>query len=107
MKPKYKIKKGDQVQVLSGNYKGKKGKVIFMDLKKGTALVEGINLVSRHTKPNSKNPQGCIVKKEAPVNVSNLALLDAAGNPTLVGRTLDEKTGKLVRISKKSKEVIK
>ncbi len=103
---KYKIKKGDQVQVLTGEDKGKKGKVISINRVKGTALVEGISTVSRHTKPNAKNPQGGIVKKEGPIHISNLMLIDASGNPTKVGRRIDEKTGKLVRYSKNTEEVI-
>ena len=86
---RYKIKKGDQVQVISGDDRGKKGKVIEVNRAKGRALVEGINQVSRHTKPTSKNPQGGIIKKEAPIHISNLMLIDGAGNPTKVGRQLD------------------
>lgn len=104
---KYKIKKNDVVRILAGDDKGKEGKVITIDRIKGRALVEGINLVSRHTKPNSKNPQGGIIKKEASVHISNLMLIDGSGKPTRIGKQLDEKTGKLVRYSKKSKEVIK
>ncbi len=103
---KHKIRKGDQVEVISGDDRGKKGKVISVIKEKSRALVEGINMVSRHTKPTSKNPQGGIIKKEAPIHISNLMLIDGSGNPTKVGRQLDEKTNRLVRFSKKSKEVI-
>lgn len=101
------IKKGDTVYVNTGEYKGQQGRVleVFPDLNK--ALVEGVNIVSKHTKPNSENPQGGIIKKEAPVNTSNLMVVDpSSGEPTRIGRKLD-KNGKLVRYSKKSGEEIK
>ena len=104
---KLKIKKNDTVRVIAGDSKGKEGKILSIDTKKNRALVEGVNLVSKHSKPSAKNPQGGIVKQEAPVHISNLMLVDAKGNATKVGRKLDEKTGKLVRYSKKSNEVIK
>jgi large subunit ribosomal protein L24 len=106
MQKKLKIKKNDLVRVMSGNSKGKEGKVLSIDRKKLRALVEGVNLVSRHTKPNSKSPQGGIVKKEASIHISNLMVVEG-GNITRIGRRLDEKTGKMVRYSKKSNEVIK
>lgn len=106
MSKKFKIRKGDQVEVITGVSRGKKGKVISVDRKKTTALVEGINMVSRHTKPTSKNPQGGIIKKEAPIHLSNLMLIDGAGNATRVGKRRDEKTNKLVRFSKTTNEVI-
>ena len=107
MQKKFNIRKGDTVLVLSGEYKGQQGKVLEMETKSDRALVEGINLVSKHTKPNAKNPQGGIVKKEAPIHVSNLMLVDpATGNPTRVGKKRNE-AGKLVRYSKKTGEVIK
>ena len=104
---KLKIKKNDTVRVLAGDSKGKEGKILSVDTKKNKALVEGVNLVSKHSKPSAKNPQGGIIKLEAPIHISNLMLVDAKGNATKVGRRLDEKTGKLVRYSKKSNEVIK
>ncbi len=107
MQKRFNIKKGDTVLVLSGEYKGQKGKVLEMKTKIDSALVEGINIVSKNTKPNAKNPQGGIVKKEAPIHVSNLMLVDpATGNPTRVGKKRNE-AGKLVRYSKKTGEVIK
>jgi large subunit ribosomal protein L24 len=106
MQKKLKIKKNDIVRVISGNSKGKEGKVLSVNRDTMRALVEGVNLVSRHTKPNTKTPQGGIVKKEAPIHVSNLMIVES-GNVTRVGRKLDEKTGKLVRYSKKTNEVIK
>jgi len=107
MQKKLKIKKGDQVTVIAGESKGQKGRVLVVDRDKDRAIVEGVNLVSKHTKPNSKAPQGGILKKEAPVNVSNLMVIDpASGKPTRVGRRLNE-NNKLVRYSKKSGEEIK
>lgn len=106
MKPKLKIKKGDSVKVIAGSYKGKEGKVLEVVPEKNKALVEGVNLVSKHTKPNTAHPQGGIVKKEAPIHISNLMVKDAKGKATRVGIQRDE-NGKLVRFSKKSKEVIK
>jgi large subunit ribosomal protein L24 len=99
------IKKGDTVKVLTGNDRGREGKVLSVLVKDERAIVEGINMVSKHTKPNTKSPQGGIVKKEASVHISNLMVVHN-GVATRVGRQLDEK-GKLVRYSKKSGEVIK
>ncbi len=107
MQKKLKIKKGDQVIVITGESKGQKGRVLEVNREKERVLVEGINLVSKHTKPNSKAPQGGILKKEAPVHISNLMLIDpVSGKATRVGRKLNEKN-KLVRYSKKSGEEIK
>ncbi len=91
--------------VIAGDDKGKKGRVLEVITETNRALVEGINIVSRHTKPNAQNQQGGIIKKEAPVTVSNLKVIDKSGTPTRVGRKLND-TGKLVRYSKKSGEVI-
>lgn len=93
------------VMVIAGDDKGKKGRVIEIFNSENRALVEGINIVSRHTKPNAQNQQGGIIKKEAPVNISNLKVVDKSGNATRVGRKLND-AGKLVRYSKKSGEVI-
>jgi large subunit ribosomal protein L24 len=107
MQKKLHIKKGDTVIVISGESKGQKGRVLEVNREKNRALVEGVNMVSKHTKPNSKAPQGGILKKEAPVHVSNLMLVDpTSGKPTRIGRKLSEK-GKLVRYSKKSGEEIR
>jgi large subunit ribosomal protein L24 len=101
------IKKGDIVFVNTGEDKGKTGRVLDVIVKDNRAVVEGINMVSKHTKPNAKSPQGGIVKKEASVHLSNLNVVDPkSGKPTRIGRKLDEK-GKLVRYSKKSGEEIK
>ncbi|TZF81743.1 50S ribosomal protein L24 [Pedobacter sp. BS3] len=104
---KLKIRKGDLVQIISGDSKGKQGKVLEVIIKDNRALVEGANIVSRHTKPNAANPNGGIIKKEAPIHISNLMLIDAkSGKPTRVGRKLNA-DGKLVRVAKKSGEEIK
>ena len=107
MQKKIHIKKGDTVMVITGESKGQKGRVLEVIRDKERALVEGINLVSKHTKPNAKAPQGGILKKEAPVHISNLMLVDpTSGKPTRVGRKLNSKN-KLVRYSKKSGEEIR
>jgi large subunit ribosomal protein L24 len=107
MQKKTHIKKGDTVMVISGESKGQKGRVLEVNREKERALVEGINMVSKHTKPNAKAPQGGIIKKEAPVHISNLMVVDpASGKPTRIGRKLNDKN-KLVRYSKKSGEEIK
>ena len=105
---KIKIIKNDSVIVTTGNSKGVKGKVIKVFPKENKAMVEGANLISKHTKPNAANPQGGIIKQEAKIHISNLMLIDPkSGEPTKVGRKRDEKTGKLVRVAKKTGEVIK
>jgi len=107
MQKKLHIKKGDTVYVNSGESKGQQGRVLEIDHEKERAIVEGVNMVSKHTKPNSKSPQGGIIKKEASVHISNLNLLDpTSGKPTRIGRKADSR-GKLVRFSKKSGEEIK
>ena len=103
---KSKIKKGDMVKVIAGDSKGQEGKVLKVLLEKCKAIVEGINMVSKSTKPNAKNTKGGIVKMEAPIHISNLMLIDNTGKPARIGRKIDNK-GKLVRYSKKSGEVIK
>ena len=99
------IKKGDTVKVLSGADNGKTGKIINVDREKGRAFVEGVNMVSKHTKPSAANPQGGIVKREASVHISNLMVVDSKGQASRIGRKLN-KDGKLVRYSKKSGEVL-
>lgn len=101
------IKKGDNVIVIAGDHKGEQGKVLIVDAVKQRAIVEGVNLVSKHTRPNAENPKGGILKQEAGVHISNLKIVEKSGKPTRVGRKLDEKTGKSVRYSKKTGEVIK
>jgi large subunit ribosomal protein L24 len=99
------IKKGDTVKVLSGADNGKTGKITSVDREKRRAFVEGVNLVSKHTKPSAANPQGGIVKREASVHISNLMVVDSKGQAGRTGRKLN-KDGKLVRYSKKSGEVL-
>ena len=99
------IKKGDTVKVLSGADNGKTGKITSVDREKGRAFVEGVNMVSKHTKPSAANPQGGIVKREASVHISNLMVVDSKGQASRTGRKLN-KDGKLVRYSKRSGEVL-
>jgi len=101
------IKKGDTVVVISGNDRGKQGRVLDIDIEKMRAIVEGVNMVKKHTRPNAHNPKGGIIEQEASVHMSNLKVVDGKGTPTRIGRKKDEKTGKTVRYSKKSGEVIK
>ena len=101
--PKLKIKKGDQVVILSGDDKGKTGEVVRAMPKDNKVLVQGVNLVKRHTKPSQTNPGG-IITKEMPINVSNVALMDKSGKATKVSlKTVD---GKKVRVARKTGEVI-
>ena len=107
-KPKFNINKGDQVVVISGEDKDlkKPRKVLEVILDKARVLVEGVNIVTKHTKPTAQNTKGGILKVEAPIAISNVMLWDAkTGGPTKVKRTRDN--GKLVRVAKKSGEVIK
>ncbi len=107
MQKKLHIKKGDTVVVITGNDKGSKGRVLEVIRKTDRAIVEGVNMIKKHTKPNAKSPQGGIIEQEAPVHISNLMLVDPkTGEPTRVGRKLND-DGKLVRISKKTGEEIK
>ena len=93
--------------VITGNYRGKKGRVLEIIRKTDRAIVEGVNLIKKHTKPDAKHPQGGIIEQEASVHISNLMLVDPkTGEPSRVGRRLNDK-GKLVRYSKKSGEEIK
>ena len=102
---KLKIKTGDTVKIIAGEEKGKEGKVLRVDREKNRAIVEGVNLVKKHTKPNAQNPQGGIVEKEASIHISNLSLIDPkTKKATRVG--FEVKDGKKVRISKKSNVVI-
>jgi large subunit ribosomal protein L24 len=107
MQKKLHVKKGDSVVVISGNYKGQKGRILEVNREKERAIVEGINMIKKHTKPNAAHPQGGIIEKEAPVHISNLMITDPkTGKPTRIGRRLNAK-GKLVRYAKKSGEEIK
>lgn len=101
------IKKGDTVFVNTGKDKGKTGKVVKVLVSEQRAIVEGLNIVSKSQKPSAKNPQGGIVKTEAPIHISNLNVVDPkTGAPTRIGRRLNEE-GKLIRFAKKSGEEIK
>lgn len=101
------IKKGDTVYVNAGDDKGKTGRVLEVQVKKNRAFVEGLNMVSKSTKPTAKHPQGGIVQMEASIHISNLNLIDPkSGKPTRIGRRKNE-AGKSVRYSKKSGEEIK
>ncbi len=107
MNKKLHIKKGDIVFVNAGDDRGKTGKVLEVLTEKNRAIVEGINMVSKHTKPNAQHPQGGIIKQEAGVHISNLQIVDPSkGGPTKVGRRRSD-NGKLVRFAKKSGEEIK
>ncbi|MEI7811424.1 MAG: 50S ribosomal protein L24 [Ignavibacteria bacterium] len=106
-----KIRKNDSVIIIAGNAKGKTGKVLKVFPKENKMIVEGVNFKKRHTKPNQKNPKGGIFEKEAPVNSSNVMILDPKGDkPTRIGKKIiiDEKTGKAkrVRIARSSKEML-
>jgi large subunit ribosomal protein L24 len=104
---KLNIRKGDTVKVIAGDSKGQQGKVLSVNKATNRVVVEGLNMVSKHTKPNATNTEGGIIKKEAPIHISNVMLIDPkSGKPTRVGRKLND-AGKLVRIAKKSGEVIK
>jgi large subunit ribosomal protein L24 len=107
-KPKYNIKKGDSVVVIAGDDKDPKKprKVLHVIVDKARVVVEGVNIITKHTKPSAQNTKGGIIKKEAPIHISNVMLWDAkTGAPTKVKRNRED--GKLVRIAKKSGEVIK
>lgn len=101
---KLKIKTGDTVRVIAGDHKGSEGTVTKILREKNKAIVEGVNMISKHVKPNAENPQGGIVKKEAAIQVSNLSLLTKDGKTTRVGYKGEGK--EKVRVSKKSNEVI-
>lgn len=91
--------------VITGDSKGQQGRVLKINIDSNRAIVEGVNMISKHTKPNAENPKGGILKQEAPIHISNLKVVDGAGNATRVGRRVED--DKIVRYSKKSGEVIK
>ena len=106
MAVKLKLKKGDKVVVISGENKGQQGVILSVDRAKTRAVVEGVNMISKHTKPSAKFPDGGIIKKEAPLHVSNLMLLSPKNaTASRVGRKLEE--GKIVRYVKKTGEILK
>ncbi|WP_372474922.1 50S ribosomal protein L24 [Capnocytophaga sp. ARDL2] len=102
---KLKIKSGDSVRVIAGDHKGEEGKVLRVLKEKNKAVVEGVNMVSKHVKPSAANPQGGIVKKEAPIHISNIALIDPKTNKT-TRVAFKVEGGKKVRVSKKSNQVL-
>jgi large subunit ribosomal protein L24 len=104
MATKIKIKKGDTVRVITGSQKGKEGAVLRILPQVNKAIVEGINVVKKHNKPNAQNPQGGITEKEAPIHISNLSLLTADGKTTRAGYRVEGESK--VRVAKKSDEVI-
>jgi len=105
MMTKLKIKSGDVVKVIAGDHKGSEGKVLRVNREDNKAIVEGVNMVSKHTKPSAKNPQGGIVKKEAFIHISNLSLIDPKSKKaTKVGTRVEG--DKKVRFSKKSNQVL-
>lgn len=103
---KLKLKKGDTVRVISGESRGQEGKIATIDTKKMRATIEGVNMISKHTKPSAKNADGGIVKQEGSIHISNLMFVEG-GKTVRIGRKVNEKTNKIERISKKTKAVIK
>ena len=103
---KIKLKKGDTVKVISGESRGTQGKIVSIDVKKERAIVEGVNMVSKSEKPSAKNTNGGIVKKEGSIHISNLMFVEG-GKTIRLGRKINEKTQKIERISKKTKEAVK
>ena len=101
---KLKIKTGDTVRVIAGDHKGSEGKVLTVLIEKNKAIIEGVNMIKKHMKPNAQSPQGGIVEKEAAIHISNLSLLNEKGETTRVGYKMED--GKKVRYAKKSNEVI-
>ena len=104
MGTKIKIKKGDTVRVITGSHKGSEGKVMSISREIYKAIVEGVNMIKKHNKPNAQNPQGGITEKEAPLHISNLSLLTSDGKTTRVGYRVED--GSKVRVAKKTDEVV-
>ena len=101
------VRKGDTAMVIAGNDKGKKGKVLEVIISKQRAIIEGVNMITKHVKPSANNPEGGIEKTEAPIHLSNVMVIDpSTGEPTKTGRKLND-DGKLQRFSKKTGELIK
>ncbi len=101
---KLKIKTGDTVKVIAGDHKGSEGKVVKVFIEKNKAIVEGVNMVKKHEKPSAANPQGGIKEKEAPLQISNLSLMDKDGKTTRVGYRMED--GKKVRFAKSNNEIL-
>src|SRR6478672_191364 len=106
MAVKLKIRKGDNVIVIAGEHKGQKGRVKSVDRVKMRVVVDGVNMIKKHTKPSPKHPEGGIIEKEAPIHISNLMFVNSKGEATRIGRKREE-SGKIVRYSKKNGETIK
>jgi large subunit ribosomal protein L24 len=104
MGTKIKIKKGDTVRVITGSHKGSEGTVMSVSREINKAIVEGVNMIKKHNKPNAQNPQGGITEKEAPLHISNLSLLTSDGKTTRVGYRVED--GSKVRVAKKTDEVV-
>jgi len=104
MGTKIKIKKGDTVRVITGSHKGSEGTVMRISREINKAIVEGVNMIKKHNKPNAQNPQGGITEKEAPLHISNLSLLTSDGKTTRVGYRVED--GSKVRVAKKTDEVV-
>ena len=104
MATKIKINKGDKVRIIAGSQKGTEGSVLSINKENKKAIVEGVNLVKKHNKPNAQNPQGGITEKEAPIDISNLSLLTTDGKTTRVGYRIEDENK--VRFAKKTDEVI-
>jgi large subunit ribosomal protein L24 len=104
------LKKNDRVKVIAGNHKGKEGKILKIFREKNRVIIEGVNIIKRHTRPNQKNPQGGITQKEAPINISNFMLIDPKANePSRIGmQIIEDESGKKkrMRYGKKSGEII-
>jgi len=101
---KFKIRKGDNVRVIAGAQKGSEGKIVKIISESGRVIVEGVNLVKKHTKPSAQSPQGGIIEKESSIDISNLSILTSDGNTTRIGYRIEDE--KKVRYSKKSNEVL-
>ena len=104
MGTKIKIKEGDTVRVITGSHKGSEGTVMSVSREINKAIVEGVNMIKKHNKPNAQNPQGGITEKEAPLHISNLSLLTSDGKTTRVGYRVED--GSKVRVAKKTDEVV-
>jgi len=102
--PKYKLKKGDKVVVISGSNKGTEGEILEMLPKVGKAIVDGVNIAKKHMKPTNENPGG-IIDKAMPIDLSNLMFVDSSGEASRVGRKIED--GSIVRYSKKTGQIIK
>jgi large subunit ribosomal protein L24 len=107
---KTRLKKNDRVRVISGNHRGKEGKILKIFRDKQRLIVEGVNIIKRHTRPTQKNPQGGITQKEAPIHISNVMLIDPKSNePSRIGMQIitdDSGNKKRMRYGKKSGEII-